>query len=393
MISQRFSTGQPWRFVLTTLAGETVTSLERLASNRTVTFTLNQPAQTAGQVPSDDPRVNITDVEVGLDAPHLSFADRLIYGFRREQRNPDLWVCRFSGIPLQIEDAASSDQPYSNYTAYDPWQYLYGRALKNFDGSLVGVTGLSYSATAGDLIVAELINNTITTDGECHVDLGSFEATAAIDINFQQGTSVGDALKQLVQTGTLDIWFEPIYDTSKPGICCSVHVYAQKGTTQDSAPFAWDTSRFVNGISNLLDGAQLANTVQFYNGQGGPPVLPASVDASSVSRYGVWEAQQFFPAQIIPGPVMAMAALQLDLRKQGRRSVTITPNPLLSPKPFIDYSLGDKVPVYATTRLRQEIPWSNSPTVYQRIYGIPITLGDDGVESVQRLVASPDGFT
>ncbi len=195
-----------------------------------------------------------------------------------------------------------------------------------------------------------------------------------------------------MQTGTLDIWFEPIYDTAKPGVCCTVHVYAQKGTTQDGAPFAWDISRFVNGISNLLDGAQLANDVQFYNGQGGPPVT-AAVDAASQARYGVWSTQQFFPAQTVVAAVEAMAALQLDLRKQGRRSVTITPNPLLSPKPFIDYSLGDKVPVYATTRLRQEIPWSNSPTVYQRIYGIPITLGDDGVETVQRLVASPDGFT
>ncbi len=390
-VSQRFFTGFPWRFILTTLGGETVTSLERLASNRTVTFSLNQPAQTAGQVPSDDPRVNITDVELGLDAPHLSFADRLIYGFRREQRNPDLWVCRFAGIPLQIEDAAQADQPYSNYTAYDPWQYLYQRKVMNGTG-LVGPGGISWTGTRGDVIVQELLDNTIGVDGTAYIELGTFEATAQIDINLQQGSSVGDALKQLVQTGTLDIWFEPVYDTAKPGVCCTVHVYAQKGTTQDGAPFAWDTSRFVNGISNLLDGAQLANDVQFYNGQGGPPVT-AAVDAASQARYGVWSTQQFFPAQTVVAAVEAMAALQLDLRKQGRRSVTITPNPLLSPKPFIDYSLGDKVPVYATTRLRQEIPWSNSPTVYQRIYGIPITLGDDGVETVQRLVASPDGFT
>jgi hypothetical protein len=132
--------------------------------------------------------------------------------------------------------------------------------------------------------------------------------------------------------------------------------------------------------------------VQFYNGQGGDPVTP-SEDTTSQARYGVYSAQQFFPAQTAPVAVEAYSDRYLAFTYQGRRTVTISPNPLLSPKPFLDYGLGDRVPVYATRRLRQAIPWDNAATVYQRVYGIPIVLGDDGVETVRQLVATPDGFS
>ncbi len=91
--------------------------------------------------------------------------------------------------------------------------------------------------------------------------------------------------------------------------------------------------------------------------------------------------------------VESMSDFQLSLRKDGKRTVKITPASLIAPIPLLEYGLGDRVPVYATDRLRQSIPEGDSDTVYQRIYGIPITLSDDGVETVSGLVASPDGFS
>ena len=391
--SVRFFAGYPWRFILTTLASETVTSLERLAANRTITYRLNQPAECKGQVPSWEPRINIVDIEPGLDAPHLSFDDRLMYGFRREQENPDVWVIRFAGICQQLEDTAQTDNAVSNYTAYDPWQYLFHRRL--WDGTgFVGTDGLVFDNVAGNEIVASILDTAIAGDGPAFIeyDSGTWDTTADLQITFQQGTSVGDALRQLIETGSMDIVFTPVYDpVAKPGVCCSVAVYTQAGSAQDAAIFSWDVGRSLVGISNLLDGDQLANEILFHNGQGGPLVTPAD-DTTSQSRYGIYQAEQFFPAQVKAAAVEAMGSFQLSLRAQGRRTVTINPNPLLSPIPFLDYGLGDRVPVYATTNLRQQIPWSNAPTVYQRVYGIPITLGDDGVETVRQLIASPDGF-
>ncbi len=398
--SSRFYRGYLWRTIVTDLDSAPITCLERLSMNRTVTFGLNQPAVTAGQVPSDDPRVNIPVVETGLDAPSLSFNDRLVYMFRRE--NPgtaEPWRVRFAGICSQIEDTAQADQPYSNFTAYDPWQYLYSRAVKN-GTSLVGPDGISWDDTRGDVIVREILENTIGVDGPCFIELADdWDETAQIDINFAQGTSVGDALKQLTLQGaaqTMDIIFTPVYDpVNKPGICATVHVYTQAGTVRDDAVMSWGVGRQVAAISDLLDGSQMANDVQYYNGQGGAPVTQQD-DATSQARYGVYTTTQWFPAKTGAAGVAyveAIAALQLDLRKQGRRSVNLSPASLVAPIPLKDYGLGDKVPVYATDRLRQPIPWASDATIYQRVYGIPIVLSNDGVETVQRLVASPDGFT
>ena len=390
----RFYEGYPWAALVTDLSSASITGLTKLSGSRTITYPLNKPAVTTGIVPSDDPRVNIPVVETGLDAPSLSFNDRLLYLFRREaQGSEPPWVCRFAGIIEQIEDSCSGDQPYSTFTAYDPWQYLFARPVMN-GTSLVGVDGYHPAVGPGSGIARDLVDATISLHGGVYIDTtsGTFETTDDVDITFQQGTSVGAALQQLCALGGMDIVMEPVYDpVGSPGICVVMNVYAQAGVVQNGAVFSWDVGRSVVGISSLLNGDLMANTVQFYNGQGGPPVTPA-YDATSATRYGWWETQQFFPAQTIVAAVESMATFQLALRKQGHRTVQLTPNSLLSPVPLLNYALGDRVPIYATGRLRQAIPWASDATVYSRIYGIPITLSDDGVEQVSGLVLSPDGF-
>lgn len=388
----RFYRGFDWRFLVTDLESVVLTNLERSLTAAQVTVALNDPAQAKLTVPSDDPVVNIPHTDGN---PTVSYNDRLVYGFRREGGDPP-WRCRFAGVLMQIEDAVTEEQPYSPLTAYDPWQYLFHRTVTN-GTSPVGEDGLSFGDTRGDVIVEFLIENTIAVDGPCYLELGTLEETAQIDINFQQGLSVGAALRQLVQTGTLDVELEPIFDpVAKPGICARLHVYVQKGEEQHDAVFSWDAGRQVVGISDLLDGDQMANHIQFWNGQGG--VAPGedtpapAIDAVSQARYGVWSEVRFFPGQTKAVAIEAFAELALSLRTQGRRTVTITPAPLVAPIPLIDYSPGDRVPVFASRRLRQEIPWSGEP-VYQRVYGIPITIGVDGVERVDQLLASPDGFS
>jgi len=104
----------------------------------------------------------------------------------------------------------------------------------------------------------------------------------------------------------------------------------------------------------LFDGLGRANVVQFYNGQGGPAVTQQT-DATSIGIYGEYWAQQFFPAQTKPSAVIAMAQQQLGLRKDVKQTLTINPAPTRAPEPFVDYGLGDRVPVYASNRLRQAV--------------------------------------
>ncbi len=393
----RFYRGYDWRTVITDLDTVPITMFDNVSANRTISYGLNRPAQTAARVPSDDPRVNLPYLfATGPQAiPSLSYNDRLAYMFRREAQSTSApWVCRLAGLVEQIEDAASAEQPYSNFTAFDPWQYLFARPVMN-GTSLVGENGISWDDTRGDVIARQIVENTISVHGPVYIDVdsGEWENTAQIDINFQQGTSVGAALQQLCQTGTLDIVMTPVYDpTGSPGICVVMNVYVQAGSVRNDAVFSWDVGRSDAGVSALYDGDLMANTVQYFNGQGGPPVTP-STDATSEARYGHWEVQQFFPGQTQAVAVESMSDFQLSLRKDGKRTVKITPASLIAPIPLLEYGLGDRVPVYATDRLRQSIPEGDSDTVYQRIYGIPITLSDDGVETVSGLVASPDGFS
>jgi hypothetical protein len=136
----------------------------------------------------------------------------------------------------------------------------------------------------------------------------------------------------------------------------------------------------------------LANNLQFFNGQAGPRVT-LQTDAASVTKYGEYWAEQVLPQQVEAPAVVAMAQNQLALRKVGRRTLAVNPAPERSPEPFTEYFLGDLVPVYATKRLRQPLPTTGETTNYQRIYGIPIQISDNALETITQLLTSPDGFS
>ncbi len=378
-----------WRFVVTDLDSVVLTLLDHLASDREITFLLNQPARCVGKVPSASPEVNIP----GDDGyPFVAEGVRCLLGFRLEAGE---WVIRFTGIILQIQDTAEQDIAYSHFTAYDPWQYLFYRPVVNYlTGKLPGPKGISWDDTRGDVIAGQVLRNTIAWHGNAFIDAGpsyggtsfytgTMELTAQMDINFPQGLSVGEAWQQLVATDTMDIVLTPIYDpVNRPGYLAELNVYEQAGSQRNAAIFAWDLpSRSLTQIDDLYDGTIRANKVQYFSGQGGPPVA-VQTDAPSVATYGQYWATQFFPGQNVPAAVVALAQQQLSLRANGQRTVTISPAPERSPLPFTEYYLGDTVPVYASDALRGTV------SGYQRIYGIPISISDDATEEIRQLLTS-----
>lgn len=378
-----------WRWVVTDLDGATLTLLDHLASDREITYLLNAPARAVGKVPSASPEVNIP----GDDGyPFVAEGVRALLGFRLEE---GVWTIRFTGLILQIQDTAEQDIAYSHLTAYDPWQYLFARPVVNYiTGKIPGPKGISWDDTRGDVIVGQVLRNTIYWHGTAYIDAGTsyggtsfyggtMEMTNQMDINFPQGMMVGEAWQQLVNSDTLDIVLTPIYDpVNRPGYLAELNVYGQAGSERDAAIFAWDLpSRSLTQIDDLFDGSVRANKVQYFSGQGGPPVT-LQTNAPSVATYGEYWATQFFPGQNVPAAVVALAQQQLTLRKNGQRTVTISPAPERSPRPFTEYYLGDRVPVYASNSMRQAV------SGYQRIYGIPISISDDATETIRELLTS-----
>ena len=376
-----------WRFIVTDLNSATLTFLDRLASDRTATFVLNQPAIATGRVPADSPEINIIHTD---GFPFLAEGVRLLYGLRNESTSG--WVCRFAGRIEQIEDASRSNDGQSHYTAYDPWRYLMNLPATD-EGTidLIGPSGRLFTNTPGSTILTTLLTDSLPGGlSDAFLVADEIETTVALDYTVQQGKMLGEVMADLVNTGTMDIILKPIYNpTGFPGICCTLNIYNKAGVDNPGAIFAWDMpSRSLVGISDLFDGTQRANEVQFYSGMGGGSVTP-TIDATSIARYGRYNLQQFFPGLFDTNAIDAVEKLaqeEVNLRKDGQQTVTINPAPERSPSPFLDYNLGDRVPIYASARLRQAIGGVS------RIYGIPLEISDDALEQVRQMILASDSL-
>ena len=383
----RFGESGPWRFLVTDLDSVTKTLLDHLASNCQVEFTLNAPCRMSGDVPSDNPEVNLGS-EFGTQDPLLAEGTRLLYCFRRENdvasSGAPIWVIRAAGIILDIVDSGGPDSPVSSYTAWDPWQLLYRRPLRDGAGELPGENGLNFSA-AGSLIAEQIIAFSELVDGPTHLDLltGVIETTEVVDITFQQGISVGEAIDQLVATGTMDIIIEPVYDpVTYPGIVGTLNIFSQAGTERYAATFAWDKpGRSAVRLDREINGRERANALQYYIGQGGRlsrsstsrrrrrSTAPTSSSSSSPGRRSRTSSEQF-------------ARKQGSLRARGLITYEVSPAPERSPVPITDYYIGDFVPIYASNALREQV------ATLKRVYSIPLVIGNDQQEAPANIVVA-----
>lgn len=393
-----------WVWLVTTTSGEGVTTMNKLTSNVSMEFVLNAPAQATGDVPADNSEINepYTDGD-----PFVSYNNRLLYGLRREGVLPgDIpYVCRFSGILQIIEDEATTNEPVVHWTAYDPWQWLNSLPVVTPAGDLLGKNGYSYIGKTGDYIVKDVLANALAVvvaqnpSNPIYIDVasGHYDTTDVIPrFDIQQLATVGDVWTQIADGGYLDIVLTPIYDPStRPGKLSVLNVYRLAGSAKNDAIFAWDKMpHSLTGIDRLLDGTQMVNKAQYY---ANALSAPAATDAASIAAYGQYWEQQNFPPPSSKDAVSALAAAQVALRRRGKMTLTVDPDPERGPDPFTEYYLGDRVPVYAGrtqagggVSLRAPLSpgdvvdgaWTNP----QRVYGIPITLDNDQVETVSKLL-------
>lgn len=424
--------------------GAVIATLERLAMNRTLAFELDMPTQIAGQVPTDQYKIWLPDETDGQ--PMLAEGNRAIYAFRRDgSYDADgkyaPWVCRAAGMILQINDVSaggghlnSGEQPNAAFTAFDPWQYLYSRPLVLANGQPISRNGLSSrdtaqfpTHTAGDLIL-EMLRRTIQYHGPVWIDAGvtyggtsfygstgaSLGPTPNIDITFQQGISVGEAWKQICDTSQCDIALRPLYDpANRPGFLAELAIHTRIGQERPDAVMAWDLApRSLLGIDRLEDGTQRSNIAQFFT-QGGVPLPVLAVDGDAT--YGLDQPSPHKPTQNIFGEYWTLKTLtgqssvnaqtaiifllmvaEVAIRRYRSTTIRLSPAPARAPIPLSEYNLGDYLPIYASSRFRKPIPanpYYTDPALQYprgRVYSIPITLDNDGVETVDGLEFSAD---
>lgn len=404
--------GVRYRTVVTDLDCGTLTFLDKLASDRSFERSLCKPATAVGHVPSWNPEVNIphTDGEA-----FVGFADRLVFMLRRDELGATPYSCQFSGILNPLQDQAEADEATSTFTASDPWQLLYQRPVVRTSTLLpVGPGGWKITGQRADQIIMTILDNMEAFCGTGpHADAfidrgqgtgydGTIESTDVISsITFDENISVGEAFDQLVEAGYCEIILQPIYDPrNRPGLIVELNVYQTAGEVRANAIMAWDKpSRSLVGLDRLY--AEPANKIAYRISSGtdttDPDSVPIQTNAASVARYGELWAQKTISAPANARPmVTTLAATELFLRARGKQTITARPVPLRSPIPFFDYTLGDQLPVWASRRFREPV----GPTLasgewvgLQRVWGIKISLANDGLETVDQLLLSKEGDT
>lgn len=417
-----------WRYFLADLDGNGITDFSRLASNRVCEVVLNAPLSLSGTVPSDNTQVWLPYDGDGYNDPYLAEGTRLLWGFRRESDVSPYYQPRAATLCQFVEDTAEQDDASTRFVGWDPWHYMFSRPVTDEAGTLVSDLPnkvISWTATKVSVIVCELLRNTILNHGHAFIDagngsrsgegtqyqdwagtgfyLGDLSSSPEIDWSIAQGTSVGEAWQQLTDAGHCDIVLTPIYDPSdRPNYLVEMNVYVEAGDIADEVIFAWNLpSRSLVGLTRQEDGSGRANNVQFYAGQGGTSGDGTlQTDAASVTKYGQYWAQQFFPGVTGTGGPVAVTSLaqeQLALRARGRETVTFRPAPERSPRPWLDYGLGDRVQVWASPQgfrrvLGQQTTGTLVETQYQRIYGWTANISDEALETIDPVLTSPQGF-
>ena len=404
----RFYESPPWRLIVTNLSSETVTWLDRFVSDINITRNFLASSTISGRVPSDEPQINIPYDGPGTwydDEPFLEEGTRLIYAFRRDcqlvgSAQVEPWVIRAAGIVLSADDSGDQDAPSTLFTAYDPWELLRFRPVRLADGSIpsdvADADQVTYEAgTTADEIILDQLQITEAYDSInglpgifTDIDTGTVETTEALteDYIVPRGKSIGQLLDDLVATGTVEPVFEPIYDPSgRPGITHVLHVYEQAGVHRTGAIFGWDLwPKSLAGINHVRDGRQRQNRIQYFAGQGGPPV-PMHQSDDSVVRFGEYFASQFFPGQESQDVAELLATRTLAIQANGLNTYQLSPSAARAPIPLIEYEPGDTVPVYVSNRLRHPLSGANL-----RIQSIPMVIGEDQLERVSGLLASDE---
>ena len=401
-----------WRWVVTDLASEQKAFLDKLATNVSLDFILDDSAVVTCDLPSDSPDVyQETSVSAGNPGggPRVDKGNRLLYGLRREEpAGGPPWVCRFGGIITILQDQATSDEPITHLTAHDPWTWAKTLPVLNVDGSLLGANGLTYKGKTGDYIAKDLIANAYAwvvatyddplpwngqpNDGQhlpIDIDSGHYDTTSVIEeINFAQGISVGDAWTQLCQTGTVDLLLQPVFGAN-PGVVSILNVYAQAGKARHSAVFGWDLfPRNLTAVDDLQDGTLIENVAQFWAGN---VAASPQTNTASIAKFGPYYVQKSYPSPASPAAVSLLALAEVALRKQGKRTVVIDSTPELAPDAFTQFYLGDQVPVWAGRPLS---PSGNAlrggvratDPLGLRVYGFHVDLADDQQETITNIL-------
>lgn len=376
-IAPAYSIAPDWAFVVCDNNGVAIADVSAVAWRKTLTYRLDRSWFASFRIPGDEPLRKILHTD---GFPYVKAGRRVLKSYRLESGR---WVLRFAGRILQVEDEGDENETWTSVTAYDPWTMLYRRVIRNAAGSRN--TDVVFAAQAGNVLAKALVDRTITYAGACGITTSAagcvFETTTAQELQLSEGSSVAAALEELCDTGLMDIYLRPV--DRQDGILAEMNVYERFGGDRLEASFSYPGT--IAKWKRLEDATELANDLDVMYGP--RPAKRRSwtksthSDATSITAFGRWEDVMVYE-DATQGQASSLGTLALALRKNPRETLAFTPFPERAPLPFLEFDLGDTVPVFADDSTGEEIDG------VQRVYGFTIQVDDDGFEVVSEITAS-----
>ncbi len=134
-------------------------------------------------------------------------------------------------------------------------------------------------------------------------------------------------------------------------------------------------------MKRLEDGQATANWIK---GLGSASLAGPFQHDESHAVYGLLQEASSYSDITNQAFLDALVQEELGFRRRPRELVYITPQTGVAPEPFTHIHLGDSFFVYVGERLRGGFAG------IQRCYGFDISLSDEGIESVDQYVTSPE---
>jgi hypothetical protein len=371
-----------WRITLCDLQGRPLTSLTSIATQKSLNFKMNRPAQLSFRVPSDHPSV-ATIHEDGL--PYIHPLARTVKLYRHEA--DERFHLRYTGYLWQVQDQGDTDTAWTSVTCYDAMMRLNKRFVRDSTGDPLKQT--KFENTDKIQIAKTLVDRTNTASPTgISTSLGTFGTTNPTThptVIYEAPHRIGDALVELTRAmDGLELYFEPVDRTD--GILSAMHAHPQIGQSRPNVRFGWGYAPHnVQSMTAMFDGETVAND---FIGSGNPqmeePIIVRHSNTPSINTFGRYEEIVQYPDLIIPDFIDALVMEELSLRSVPRELITIVPQHGRTFKPWDDFNLGDIIYVFAGERLRGGFGGA------QRVYGFDLQIDDNAGERLTSVTAQPE---
>lgn len=372
-----------WRFVLCERSGVEIANLTAVASDKAFTYRMLLATKLAFSLPAD------SDVSrVHTDGyPILDSGRRIIKAYRQPDSG-GAYALKFAGPVWTCLDVGDENTAKTMVECYDPLIQLNRRFALDAtaNGYSLRTRIVEFTNTDGIQIAKTLVDRTNALAPSMVTTTGATVETSPVRTVKYERRTVYSAIYELASAfNGFDYRLTPL--DSETGIHGRLDFLARLGTNRPEAAFGWDMPPHnVKRVERKMDMERVANTILALGATntGGGGIERLNEDAISTTQFGRYEDIEVFSDITIQSFLDALATDAINFRARRRELVQFVPQPGTKPEPFVDFDIGDTVPVYIGERLR------GGALGLQRVYGFDLVIDSEGRELVNGVYVAPN---